>query len=64
MGAWKGEVISSTKKRFSPEFKEEAEDGDRDVAPEWRRISVSTKARLGNWIGIYRREYVGEEVAA
>jgi transposase-like protein len=56
--------MSSRRKKFSPEYREEAVksvlDTSRPIAQVARELGLN-EGTLGNWVNTYRREHAGEE---
>ena len=56
--------MSSRRKRFSPEYREEAVklviDSSRPIAQVARELGLN-EGTLGNWVNTYRREHAGDE---
>jgi transposase len=56
--------LSQRRRKFSPEFKEEAVkmviETSRPVAQVAKELGVN-EGTLGNWVNAYRREHAGEE---
>ena len=58
--------MSSRRKSFSPEYREEAVkmviDASRPIAQVAREVGVNP-GTLGNWVNVYRRDHAGDEPA-
>jgi len=56
--------MSSRRKKFSPEYREEAVklviDSSRPIAQVARELGLN-EGTLGNWVNTYRREHAGDE---
>jgi transposase-like protein len=56
--------MSSRRKKFSPEYREEAVklviDSSRPIAVVARELGL-VEGTLGNWVNTYRREHAGDE---
>lgn len=56
--------MPSRRKRFSPEYREEAVklviDGSRPIAQVARELGLN-EGTLGNWVNTYRRDHAGDE---
>jgi len=57
-------MMSSRRKKFSPEYREEAVklviDSSRPIAQVARELGLN-EGTLGNWVNTYRQEHAGDE---